>query len=309
MNPYVRVLLFILGYFVLAIALSLAVAIGAGILIGVGALPEPSAQFTSPTMSMDEILEMIAPWLLPIAIATGLYSIFYTWLFLRVVDKRPLRDLGLSWSRGAGADFGRGCALAFIILSVIFVFSWATGTIRVEGFARPAPEGTPVALYLLGALVAFLTVGVYEELMFRGYVLQALEERGSKVAAVIISSLVFAVLHFANPGADPTGLINTALIGALLAAVYLRTRSLWMPIGFHFAWNFLLGYVYSLPVSGLPLHGMLEITELEPESQLTGGSYGPEAGLLTTVAVGALAAWYIWRHTKRRAPRDEREAR
>jgi membrane protease YdiL (CAAX protease family) len=309
LNPYVRVLLFILGYFAVAIALSVAVAVGAGILIGVGALPEPSMELSSPAMSVEDILELIAPWLLPIAIATGLYSIFYTWLFLRVFDRRPLTDLGVRLTRGSLADFARGCALAFVILTIVFVFSWATGAIRVEGFARPAPEGTPVAAYLLGAIVAFLCVGVYEELMFRGYVLQALEERGSKVAAVIVSSLLFAILHFANPGADPTGLINTALIGALLAAVYLRTRSLWMPIGFHFAWNFLLGYVYSLPVSGLPLHGLLEITEVESESRLTGGSYGPEAGLLTTIAVGAWAAWLIWRHTKRRAPRDEREAR
>ncbi len=309
LNPYIRIILFILGYFALAIALSVAVAIGAGILMGAGLIPEPDIGVASPTMSMDQILEMIAPWLLPIAIATGLYSILYTWLFLRVFDRRPLTDLGVSLRPGAGADFARGCALAFVILTVIFVFSWATGTIRVEGFARPAPPGTPVAAYFIGALIAFLSVGVYEELMFRGYVLQALEERGSKVAAVIVSSLLFAVLHFANPGADPTGLINTALIGALLAAIYLRTRSLWMPIGFHFAWNFLLGYVYSLPVSGLPIHGMLEITELETESRLTGGSYGPEAGLLTTFAVGIWAAWLIWRHTKQRASRDRRETR
>ncbi|MBD3367257.1 MAG: CPBP family intramembrane metalloprotease [Candidatus Eisenbacteria bacterium] len=308
-NPYVRVILFVVGYFAVAIALSVAVAIGAGLLIGLGVIPEPDIQMTSPTMSIDEILEMIAPWLLPIAIGTGLFSILYTWLFLRVFDKRPLTDLGISWRPGAGADFARGCALAFVILTIIFVFSWTTGGIRVEGFARPAPDGTPVAAYLLGAVVAFLAVGLYEELMFRGYVLQAIEDRGSKVAAIIISSLVFALLHSANPGADPMGILNTALIGALLAAVYLRTRTLWMPIGFHFAWNFLLGYVYSLPVSGLPIHGMLEITELESESRLTGGSYGPEAGLLTTVAIGVWAAWLIWRHTKRRAPRDEREAR
>jgi len=309
LNPYVRVLFFLIGYFAVAIALSIAVAMGAGLLIGFGVLPEPPVEMSSPTLSMDEILGMIAPWLLPIAIATALYSILYTWLFIRVFDKRPLRDLGTALTPGWAADFGKGCALAFVILSVIFVFSWSTGTIRIEGFARPAPDGTPVIAYLLGAIVAFLMVGFYEELMFRGYVLQALEERGNRVAAIIVSSLLFAILHFANPGADPTGLLNTALIGALLAAIYLRTRSLWMPIGFHFAWNFLLGYVYSLPVSGLPLHGLLEITELEPESKLTGGSYGPEAGLLTTVAIAVWAAWFIWRHTKRRAPRDEREAR
>jgi membrane protease YdiL (CAAX protease family) len=224
---------------------------------------------------------------------------------VRVFDRRRLRDLGVALRSGWGGDFARGVALAVLILGVVFAFSLATGSIRVEGFTRPAPEGANVATYLIGALLAFLVVGFYEELMFRGYVLQRLNDRAGKVASVVVSSLIFAVFHGANPQADVFGILNTAMIGAVLCALYFRTGSLWMSIGFHAAWNFSLGYVYSLPVSGVPLYGILKVVEVEPGSRLTGGSYGPEAGLLSTIVIALLGVWLIWRRTGRRRSAGE----
>jgi hypothetical protein len=119
------------------------------------------------------------------------------------------------------------------------------------------------------------------------------------VASIIISSVIFAVFHGANPDADVTGIFNTALIGAVLCALYFRSGSLWMPIGFHAAWNFSLGYLYSLPVSGIPLYGILKVVEVESDSRLTGGSYGPEAGLLSTIVIAAVGIWLIWKRTGR----------
>jgi membrane protease YdiL (CAAX protease family) len=189
---------------------------------------------------------------------------------------------------------------------VVFAFSLATGSIRVEGFARPAPEGTSVVAYFIGVLVAFLVVGFYEELMFRGYVLQRLNERAGRAASIIVSSLIFAVFHGANPQADLFGILNTALIGAVLCALYFRTGSLWMPVGFHATWNFALGYLYSLPVSGVPLHGILRVVEVDPDSRLTGGSYGPEAGLVSTIVIAVWGVWLIWKRTGRPTPLPRR---
>jgi membrane protease YdiL (CAAX protease family) len=232
-------------------------------------------------------------------IVSGLYTILYTWAFVRIVDRRRLRDLGLRLHPGWLGNFGKGAVLAVLILGVIFAFSLAVGSLRVEGLARPAPEGGSVIVYLIGALLAFLTVGVYEELMFRGYVLQRLNDRTGKIAAVLVSSIIFALLHGFNPGADVFGIINTIGIGVILCVLYFRTGSLWMAIGFHAAWNFALGYIYSVPVSGIPLYGILDVVEVEEASRLTGGSYGPEAGLACTVALAAWGAWLIWKRTGR----------
>lgn len=301
MHPYLKVFLYLVGYFVVGVAVSVVVAIAAGLLVGTGLVEAPEIDPALMSAStIEDILAAVEPYLFHLAILTGLYTIAYTWAFVRMVDRRRLRSLGLAFHPGWGGDFAKGAGLAAIILAAIFAFSLATNSIRVEGFARPAPEGAGVTTYLLGAVFAFLMVGVYEELMFRGYILQRLNERAGRIASIVASSVMFALLHAANPGADAFGIFNTTIIAVILCVLYFRTRSLWMPIGFHFAWNFFLGHVYSLPVSGMPVYGMLKVVEIDPDSRLTGGSYGPEAGLVCTIALVAWGAWLIWRRAARR---------
>jgi membrane protease YdiL (CAAX protease family) len=299
LHPYVRVVLYLAGYFVVALALSVVAAVALGILAGIGVFEPPALEPELTTLDVESLVEVLAPYLLPLAIVSGLYTLAYTWAFMRLVDRKPLISLGLRLRAGWLGDFTKGSGLAILILAVIFAFSLITGSIRVEGFARPAPEATSVLGYLLGAIVGFFLVGLYEEVMFRGYVLQRIAQRAGRTPAIIISAIVFALLHGFNPGADAFGVFNTTIIGVLLSVLYFRTQSLWMPVGFHFAWNFFLGYVYSLPVSGLPLYGLLEVTEVDPESRLSGGSYGPEAGLACTIALAIWGAWLIWRRTGR----------
>ena len=299
-HPFLKVALYLVGYFVVGVAVSLVLAIVGGIAVSSGLVEPLDIDPAIMAMSVEEMLEAIEPYLFHLVILTGLYTIGYTWAFVRIVDKRKLRSLGLEFRQGWAADFGKGAALAIVILAAIFAFSVVTNSIRIDGFARPAPEGASVATYLLGAFLAFLVVGVYEELMFRGYILQRLNERAGRVVSILVSSVLFAVLHGANPGADAFGVFNTTIIAVILCVLYFRTRSLWMPIGFHFAWNFFLGHVYSMPVSGMPVYGILNVVEVDPDSRLTGGSYGPEAGLACTIALGAWAAWLIWRRSARR---------
>ena len=301
-GPYVSVLLYIVGYFVVGIVLSMILAVAVGLLTGLGVVQIPPIEEELAAigpMDIEAILKVMEPYLFYLVVASGIYTILYTWAFARIIDRKRLRDLGLRLHRGWLGNFVKGAALAVLILGVIFAFSLAVGTIRVEGFSRAAPEGVSVVVYLLGAILAFLSVGIYEELMFRGYILQRLNDRAGKTTALLVSSVIFAVMHGLNPGADAFGIFNTVGIGAILCVLYFRTGSLWMPIGFHTAWNFSLGYLYSLPVSGIPLYGVLNVVEVDPESRLTGGSYGPEAGLACTVALAVWGAWLIWRRTGR----------
>jgi hypothetical protein len=103
------------------------------------------------------------------------------------------------------------------------------------------------------------------------------------------------VLHLGNPNLSPVGIVNIALAGLFLGAVYLRTASLWWATGAHLGWNWTLGFLADLPVSGLemvdsPLHeGVPKGTEL-----LSGGAFGPEGSVVAS-AVLALAAWSVWK--------------
>jgi membrane protease YdiL (CAAX protease family) len=300
-HPFVKVVLYLVGYIVVLLAVSMVLAMAGGVLAGVGVIDLPAIDPELTALDMENAIELLAPFLLPLAILSGLYTLAYTWAFMRLVDRKPLASLGLRLRPGWFGDFAKGGGLAILILAVIFAFSLITGSIRVEGFARPAPETTSVLGYLLGAIIGFFFVGLYEEVMFRGYVLQRLAERAGRPLAVLIASVIFALLHVFNPGSDPFGIVNTIIIGVLLSVLYFRTRSLWMPVGFHFAWNFFLGYVYSMPVSGLPLYGLLDVTEVDPGSRLSGGSYGPEAGLACTIALALWGAWLIWKRSGRRS--------
>jgi len=80
----------------------------------------------------------------------------------------------------------------------------------------------------------------------------------------------------------------------LLAACYLRYRSLWIPIGFHFAWNTTMGAVLGLPISGARIPGLLRAEVSGPEPW-TGGRFGPEASVALAAFVLVAASFYVWR--------------
>lgn len=161
------------------------------------------------------------------------------------------------------------------------------GGYRVEGFG--GWEG-PVAL--LGVMAA---ASVTEELMFRGILFRIMEERAGTWVAMVVTSVLFGMWHMLNPDATLWGAIAIALsAGVTLAAVYAATRSLWVPIGLHFGWNFVQGGVFGTAVSGTGENeGLLRGVMSGPEL-LTGGKFGPEASPPTVLIGLMLTAVFLW---------------
>jgi hypothetical protein len=144
---------------------------------------------------------------------------------------------------------------------------------------------------LLWAIVLLTVAATNEELLFRGYPFQRLVESwGAPIAVVAISGL-FGLGHASNPNATWFTVANTILAGIWLAQAYLKTRALWYPIGLHFSWNFIMAYVYSLPVSGIVLSSQLLTAKDHGPQWLTGGDYGPEGSILCT---GVLVVAIVW---------------
>src|SRR5690606_19908912 len=142
-----------------------------------------------------------------------------------------------------------------------------------------------------------------EEALFRGYPFQVLVEALGPAVATVALSAAFAVAHAGNPGANAFALVNIFLAGVLLSVAYLRTRSLWFATAVHLGWNWTMGSLLDLPVSGLE---MLDTPLYEPAAGgpewVTGGGFGPEAGLAGTVGF-ALALLGVVRLVKlREAP-------
>ncbi|WP_299331024.1 CPBP family intramembrane glutamic endopeptidase [Haloplanus sp.] len=222
----------------------------------------------------------------------------------RYIDRRRLRDFGLRLDRGWWIDCGFGLALGAALLTVVFAAGVGAGWVRVTGTARP---GAGVVVRFLGLVATFVIVGVYEELLLRGYLLTNAAEglvgwigdRGAAAGAVTVSSLVFGLAHANNPNATLVSTVAIVLAGGMLAAGYVLTGELAVPIGLHTTWNLFQGGVYGFPVSGLGVDVTLIAVEITGPRRVTGGAFGPEAGLLGVGAMllgtGAIVAWVRWR--------------
>jgi membrane protease YdiL (CAAX protease family) len=234
------------------------------------------------------------------------------WLAGRFLDRRPFSGFGLRPDRAWWPDFCFGLALGAVLMTAVFFVELAAGWITITGAFETVGEGSSFALSILFVLVAFVCVGFYEELLSRGYHLQNMAEglnfpslgpKGAVLLAWALSSAVFGLLHLRNPGASLASTANIAFAGLLLGAGYVLTGRLAISIGLHITWNFFQGNVFGFPVSGIePIGATFVSIEQGGPASLTGGAFGPEAGLLGTAAmvIGSLLIW-LWvraRHGK-----------
>jgi membrane protease YdiL (CAAX protease family) len=221
------------------------------------------------------------------AVMASIVFVAALWLFER---KRP-RDAGFGLA-GSVRETGRGFLLGGLLLSLV------TGVLALGGGYQmlewaPIPEGTSRAALLAGAVGIFFAVGIFEEVVFRGILFRQLEQAIGTWLAIVASALFFGLGHRGNPGATWVSGIAIAIeAGALLAASYVATRSLWMPIGLHWAWNLFEGPVWGSPVSGYALP-VLANARFPGPRLLTGGEFGPEASLPAMVFGAALGAWFL----------------
>jgi len=194
------------------------------------------------------------------------------------IERRPLGAIGLR-PGGAGRDLALGFALGASLISIVVGVSALAGWYHVTGVA-PLEAMPLLALALLYTLLEV----VFEETLFRGIVFRILEEGLGSWLALLLSALLFGLLHLQNPHATlASGLAIAVEAGVLLAAAYMLTRSLWLAIGIHCAWNFFEGHVFGASVSGTNGTSFLQSVTNGPQLW-TGGSFGPEAGLVVLVA-------------------------
>jgi membrane protease YdiL (CAAX protease family) len=239
------------------------------------------------------------------SVASLLATLLAVWAAGRFLDRRRLRDFGLRLNRGWWLDLGFGLALGAALMAVIFLIELGAGWVKVTGgFETSSAGGAPFSLAILGPVVMFVCVGVYEELLSRGYQIKNISEglggvigpRAAIVTAWILTSSVFGLLHIPNPNSTLLSTVNITLAGLMLGAGYVLGGSLAIPIGLHITWNFFQASVFGFPVSGLDSGraSFLSIQQSGPESW-TGGPFGPEAGLLTvfTTLIGT-ALILLW---------------
>ena len=204
----------------------------------------------------------------------------------RFLEGLPWRALGLWFHEKWARDFLLGSLIGIVSLALATAIATAGGGLSFTISGRAAL--VQVVQTLVFSALLFIVAALAEEALFRGYPLQTLTRANLAWLAVFLTSVPFAAIHLRNPNvAAGFTFFNTALAGVWLAVAYLRTRSLWFPLGVHWAWNWALGSLFGLPVSGisdLAPHPLLRGTDLGP-AWLTGGSYGIEGGLACTITL------------------------
>lgn len=215
------------------------------------------------------------------------------YLCARVLERLPWRSLGLTLHRGWFKDLAIGSAIGFAAIVVAVAIAKLGGGLHFK-FSNGAVSG--IARSMIGWAGLFIVAALAEEAMFRGYGLQTLARAGLAAFGLVLTGALFGSVHLLNPNVVPGfTFANTALAGVWLGVAYLRTRSLWFPLGVHWAWNWALGWFFGLPVSGATLssHPLLEASDSGP-FWLTGGSYGIEGGVAGTIAM-LLFMIFTWR--------------
>ena len=257
-----------------------------------------------------------------IAVLSAVASITAScYLAARFLDKRPFKSLGLELSPRWWQDLLFGLGLGAVLLAAIFIIELGLGWIRID--ALPFLHLIQFIPRILVAALFYISVGFYEELLTRGYLLKNLSEGFSSSLSpglsvslsALLTSVFFGLLHAANPHANPFAILNIILAGLVLAFAYLCTGQLGLSIGFHISWNFFQGPLLGFPVSGSTfLSGlMIKITQSGP-TLWTGGVFGPEGGLMGVLALTlALALIWYWKwdgidpsiaHYQPRAPKS-----
>ena len=262
------------------------------------------------------VLALLGAWLLAVAgvhfegrgrmLATAVSLVVAVGLgvlLLRRMDHRPAGALGFALTRAAWREslLGLGIGVGALTLGVLILL--------VAGKLGFGPDTGTLGSWstVVGADLALLAIAAAsEEALFRGYPFQVIAQRFGPVAATVVGSVAFAWAHDANPSVSIFALVNIFLAGVLLSIAYLKTCSLWFATGVHLGWNWAMASLFDLPVSGITF---FDTPLYEPvvggPQWFTGGAFGPEGGLVGTVAF--LAALLVV--VKLRAVRIDDETR
>lgn len=244
-------------------------------------------------LSMRGIEVPYRPYVFELLFRTGLLVIAlgFGYICARKLEDLPWRSLGLTFHQGWFKDLAIGFGIGFgaLALAVAIASKGLKFSISSDGLR-------PVVISLCGSTALLFVAALAEEAIFRGYGLQTLSRAKLAWLGVLMTSVPFGIVHLDNPNVVPgVTFANTVVAGVWMSVAYLRTRSLWFPLGIHWSWNWALGCFFGLPVSGLRLvsHPLLEATDSGPK-WLTGGTYGLEGGVAAMIPL-VLVTFFVWR--------------
>jgi len=216
-----------------------------------------------------------------------------TWIMVRWVDKLSWKELGLDRAAASPPLLIKGAALGGLTIGLASLALLSIHMLRID----TSPPGSWWGEAGHSAIV-LLPAAFFEELFIRGYVFAILRRAAGWKLALIATSIVFGLLHVANPGADSESILAVIVAGFFLGGILLVTRSLYAAGAAHFAWNWVMSGALHVAVSGLPSADPdYRVVDSGPD-WLTGGQWGPEGGLAAVMAMFIVLFYLYARHSR-----------
>ena len=210
-----------------------------------------------------------------------IFGILIVLLFAKFIEKRKMSELGLKKEK-MFKHYGLGILFGFATFSFIILIEVLTGALKINGFNALGIS----ALVLIPFAIGFMIQSFEEELLFRGYLLPSIAAKNCAISSILISALAFGIVHSFNTSFSLLACLNITLIGIVFGLVYVITKNVWVVSGFHFIWNYVQGCLYGVHVSGINVkESILNSTVVEGKDILSGGGFGTEGSIITTIVI------------------------
>lgn len=204
--------------------------------------------------------------------------IFFVILFWRIWDKGKLSDIGLANIKSSWKELCIGLLAGAVSFSIVTLVLLATKSAELlSEFSRPNFSSS-----LIIQLIIFIFVGINEEMFSRGYCMTVLKQTKKRWVPIVVSSIIFALMHSMNQGISLLAYVNLFLFGIVMGYVFIKTKNIWMCIGYHITWNYFQGNIFGFLVSGNVTDSVYTI-QVVNSNLINGGNFGPEGGLVVTV--------------------------
>jgi membrane protease YdiL (CAAX protease family) len=213
-------------------------------------------------------------------------------LFWKIFDKKPIREIGLINIKKGYKDLIKGLIFGAISLIIVFFILLVTKNISLANpLTRPNFN-----MSLVTGFILFILVGIDEEMFARGYCMTVLKQTGNKWIVIIVSSIIFSLMHSLNPSMSFISYLNLFLFGLFTAYMFIKSGNLWLSIGYHITWNYFEGNVFGFQVSGQSANGIYNVHN-QVNNIINGGNFGPEGGVVVTFIL-LMGLIYMWKFYK-----------
>lgn len=216
-----------------------------------------------------------------IMLFSTIFSIIVPVIYCRFIEKRPLSSMGIV-KKHVIRNYLFGLIIGFIMFSAVVLLNIWFGGMEFEGI-----NSNIIINYLLIYFIGFGIQGMSEEILCRGYLMNSIGGKHSIWLAIITSSLVFAILHLANPGVTILAFINLILFGMFAAIYMICFDNIWGVCAIHSIWNFAQGLIYGISVSGTYSYenSVFLLKTVQEKTFVNGGAFGAEGGIATTIVL------------------------